>query len=212
MSDLSKSNEDYLETIYNLLDKKQEATVKSIADYMKVTLPAVTSALKSLHEKKLVVYKSYEPVKLTSEGVSIAKEIAKRHIIIRTFLIKVLKLDEFEADEEACSLEHAMNPQTIKKLSVLMDKIRKDVHFKDLFVKEGEAHLCDQKPGFKGKIVKITGETGIKRRITEMGLTAGTDLEVIRKAPLGDPIEIRTRGFLLSLRHNEAHNVIIEKV
>lgn len=208
--ELSKSNEDYLETIYNLLDRKEESTVKSIAEYMNVTLPAVTNALKSLNEKNLVIYRSYGPVKLTQKGTEIAKDIAKRHIIIRTFLINVLKLDEFEADKEACALEHAMNPETINKLSVLMDTIRHDIHFKNLFVHKGEAHLCDQKPGFRGKIAKITGEPTIKRRITEMGLTAGTELEIIRKAPLGDPIEIRTRGFLLSLRHNEAHNILVK--
>jgi ferrous iron transport protein A len=43
-----------------------------------------------------------------------------------------------------------------------------------------------------------------------MGLTQGTEIEVLRKAPLGDPIEIKARGFLLSLRHNEAHNIIVE--
>ncbi len=210
MIELSKSTEDYLETIYNLLNQKKEATVKSIADYMEVSLPAVTGALKSLQEKDFVIYKAYEPVKLTKRGMEIAKEITERHIIIRTFLNKVLKLNEFDADKEACALEHAMSPDTIKKLSVLMDQIRKDSHFKDLFINEGEAHLCDQKPGTKVKVIKIIGEPGIKRRITEMGLTQGTEIEVIRKAPLGDPIEIKARGFLLSLRHNEAHNIIVE--
>ena len=210
MAELSKSTEDYLETIYNLLNQKKEATVKSIAEYLNVSLPAVTGALKSLQEKDLVIYKAYEPVKLTKRGAEIAKEITQRHIVIRTFLNTVLKLNEFEANEEACALEHAMSPKTIKKLSVLMEKIKKDDHFKDLFINDGEAHLCDQKPGTKVKILKILGETAIKRRITEMGLTQGTEVEVIRKAPLGDPIEIKARGFLISLRHNEAHNIIVE--
>ena len=91
-----------------------------------------------------------------------------------------------------------------------MDKIKNDSHFQDLFIEEAEAHLCDQKPGTKVKIKKIMGEPEIKRRITEMGLTQGTEIEVLRKAPLGDPIEIKARGFLLSLRHNEAHNIIVE--
>lgn len=211
MTELSKSTEDYLETIYNLLNKEGEATVKSIANYLDVSLPAVTSALKNLQEKKYVIYKSYEPVKLTKEGEKIAKDIIDRHIVLRDFLHDVLKLDEFSANEEACVIEHAISKSTIKKLSVLMDKIKKDEHFKDLIERDIELHLCDQKPGFKGKIKKISGDLMIKRRITEMGLTPGTKIEVIRKAPLGDPIEIRTRGFLLSLRHNEAHNILIEE-
>lgn len=210
MPDISKSNEDYLETIYNLLDRHEEASVKSIATYMNVSLPAVTGALKTLHEKGYVLYKSYEPVKLTKEGQKIAKEIIKRHITIRTFLHTVLKLNDIDADSEACALEHAMNPNTVQKLSVLMDKIKGDIHFKDLFVAEGESHLSDQKPGYKGKIKKITGAEDIKRRIIEMGLTTGTKIEIMRKAPLGDPIEIKARSFRVSLRHTEAFNIIVE--
>ena len=125
MAELSKSTEDYLETIYNLLDKKHEATVKNIAKYMSVSLPAVTSALRNLNDKEYVIYKAYEPVKLTKKGKEIAKEVISRHLIIRSFLHNVLKLSEEEANNEACSLEHAMSEVTIKKLSSLMDKIRK---------------------------------------------------------------------------------------
>ncbi|MBQ7257883.1 MAG: ferrous iron transport protein A [Abditibacteriota bacterium] len=73
------------------------------------------------------------------------------------------------------------------------------------------AHLADLKPGKSYKVLKIVGETNIKRRIIEMGLNPGTEVEIIRKAPLGDPIEVKTRGFLVSLRYNEAHNIIVEK-
>ena len=210
MIELTKSTEDYLEAIYNLLNQKKVSNVKAIAKYLNVSLPAVTASLRNLQEKDFVIYKAYAPVKLTKKGMEIAKEITERHIIIRTFLNQILKLNEFDADEEACAMEHAMSPDTIKKLSILMDKIKNDSHFQDLFIEEAEAHLCDQKPGTKVKIKKILGEPEIKRRITEMGLTQGTEIEVLRKAPLGDPIEIKARGFLLSLRHNEAHNIIVE--
>ncbi len=44
----------------------------------------------------------------------------------------------------------------------------------------------------------------------EMGLVPGTELEVIRRAPLGDPIELRIRGYALSLRATEAEHVDVE--
>ena len=77
--------------------------------------------------------------------------------------------------------------------------------------KENMRHLCDQKPGKKYKVLKIEGEPHIKRRIIEMGLNPGTEVEILRKAPLGDPIEVKIRGFLVSLRHNEAHNILVEE-
>ena len=78
-------------------------------------------------------------------------------------------------------------------------------------ISDNMVHLGDLMPGKKYKVLKIVGESNIKRRIIEMGLNPGTEVEIIRKAPLGDPIEVKTRGFLVSLRHNEAHNIMVEK-
>lgn len=67
--------------------------------------------------------------------------------------------------------------------------------------------------GSKGRIVgyeKTTG--GYKGRLLAMGLTPGTEFTVIRHAPLGDPIEIKVRGFNLSLRRHEADVLCIEEV
>ena len=54
--------------------------------------------------------------------------------------------------------------------------------------------------GKSAKVVKLTGEGAIKRRIMDMGITKGTELIVRKVAPLGDPIEITVRGYELSLR------------
>ncbi|MGD9157115.1 MAG: FeoA family protein [Desulfobacteraceae bacterium] len=50
-----------------------------------------------------------------------------------------------------------------------------------------------------------------KSRLLSMGLTRGTELKVVRVAPLGDPIEINIRGFNLSLRKTEAEAVLVER-
>ena len=52
--------------------------------------------------------------------------------------------------------------------------------------------------GKSAKVVKLTGEGAIKRRIMDMGITKGTELIVRKVAPLGDPIEITVRGYELS--------------
>ncbi len=65
--------------------------------------------------------------------------------------------------------------------------------------------------GKSAKVVKLTGEGAIKRRIMDMGITKGTDLIVVRKvAPLGDPIEITVRGYELSLRKADAERIEVE--
>lgn len=69
--------------------------------------------------------------------------------------------------------------------------------------------LREVKIGETVKVVKLHGEGPVKRRIMDMGITKGTDIYVRKVAPLGDPIEVTVRGFELSLRKNEAQNVLV---
>lgn len=71
--------------------------------------------------------------------------------------------------------------------------------------------LSDLKAGEKGEIIEFINENSLSQRMEEMGITPGEKFEVIRFAPLNDPIEIKIRGYLLSLRRAEA-NVIKVKV
>ena len=62
-------------------------------------------------------------------------------------------------------------------------------------------------PGERGRIAHIDAEPGIKRRLMELGLVPGTVVEMVRTAPLGDPIEVALRGLHLSLRRSEARHI-----
>ncbi|MDI6758760.1 MAG: ferrous iron transport protein A [Candidatus Omnitrophota bacterium] len=70
--------------------------------------------------------------------------------------------------------------------------------------------LRELKPGQKGKIVKTLGSGSIHRRILDMGIIKGVEIEVERIAPLGDPIEVKIRGYHLSLRKEEAANIYVD--
>mgnify|MGYP002510648183 CR=1 FL=1 len=72
-----------------------------------------------------------------------------------------------------------------------------------------EKTLRDLKVGESAKVVKLTGEGALKRRIMDMGITRGTEVHVHKVAPLGDPIEVTVRGFELSLRKDEAEHVLV---
>ena len=70
--------------------------------------------------------------------------------------------------------------------------------------------LKEVKPGATVKVVKISGEGAIKRRIMEMGLTKGIEVFVRKVAPLGDPVEVTVRDYELSLRKTDAELVEVE--
>ncbi len=69
----------------------------------------------------------------------------------------------------------------------------------------------DQVPcGQTVKVLKLDGEGAVKRRIMDMGITKGTQIEVRKVAPLGDPIEVTVRGYELSVRKADAASIIAE--
>jgi len=73
-----------------------------------------------------------------------------------------------------------------------------------------ETILSEMQPGEKGIILAIGGDSTIGRRIMGMGIVRGTEIEVVRRAPFGDPVEFRLRGYNLTLRKEEAACVFVE--
>lgn len=71
--------------------------------------------------------------------------------------------------------------------------------------------LTDLTIGQRGEISGFAIENVTTQRLLEMGLTPGETVEVIRFAPMGDPIEILVKGYLLSLRRDEAELIEIHK-
>ena len=63
--------------------------------------------------------------------------------------------------------------------------------------------------GCRGSVFAVGGDPDLRRRLLEMGFCNGASVEVVRRAPLGDPIEFRLRGYHLSLRDEQARHVHI---
>ena len=70
--------------------------------------------------------------------------------------------------------------------------------------------LRDVKVGDTVKVVKLHGEGAVRRRIMDMGITRGVEVFVRKVAPLGDPIEVKVRGYELSIRKADAEMIEIE--
>ena len=70
--------------------------------------------------------------------------------------------------------------------------------------------LKDANIGETLTITKVNGKGPFKRRILDMGLTKGTKLYVRKVAPLGDPLQVSLRGYELTIRKNDAQNIMVE--
>ena len=72
--------------------------------------------------------------------------------------------------------------------------------------------LYELNPGEKAIIRQIKGGSGEEVHLMELGLLPGTSVELIKRAPMGDPIQIRVRSYHLSIRCAEARSVMVEKI
>jgi len=113
---LTPAMEDYLEVIDKLKKDKQVVRVKNIACELKVKMPSVSEALKSLAKDGFIRHRKYGDIELTDEGSRLAKEVRSRHQILFKFLHEVLGIDAKTADEDACKMEHVISLSTLEKL------------------------------------------------------------------------------------------------
>jgi ferrous iron transport protein A len=71
--------------------------------------------------------------------------------------------------------------------------------------------LSELKPGQKGKVLQIGAIGPLKRRLMDMGVIKGEEIEVRKVAPFGDPIEVSVKNYNLSFRKKEAEGITVEE-
>ena len=72
--------------------------------------------------------------------------------------------------------------------------------------------LSSMTAGSAGKVTEIKVQSASRARLMEMGLLVGTPVELVRFAPLGDPVEIKVRGYHLTLRRHEAEQIFVNVI
>ncbi|WP_124058095.1 ferrous iron transport protein A [Vaginisenegalia massiliensis] len=98
-----------------------------------------------------------------------------------------------------------------KRISIDRDFL-KQIQVKELDTRNFTNISLDQvSVGSLTIVVAINGTGPINRRLMDMGITKGTPIRLIKKAPLGDPLEIKLRGYTLTLRKDEAQSVLVLK-
>ena len=70
--------------------------------------------------------------------------------------------------------------------------------------------LAELEPGASAIVRKVSGEPELLRRLMELGFVPGTPITLVRRAPMGDPIELRLRGTHFSIRTTEADRIDVD--
>jgi len=124
-NNLTASQEDYLEAIYHISAKKMASRAKDISKRLDVRASSVTGALKTLGKLGLINYAPYDLITLTNEGRVVAEEIVRRHQALEHFLINVLGVDQKEADEAACKMEHSVPKEIVDRFVKYAEYVEK---------------------------------------------------------------------------------------
>jgi DtxR family Mn-dependent transcriptional regulator len=224
--------EEYLEAIYDIAGKEGKAKTTEIAERLKNAPASVTEVLQRMNRDGLVKYEPYQGASLTKKGENIVTRIKRKHRLLEVFLEKFLHLPREQVHEQACKMEHVINDKTEQALCKTLGVPTECPHgspippcnidvkncneclFEDSS-KQGQrkqklTSITTLKPGKKGKIVFIRGGRHVVQRLCDLGLTNGTEVSLLREAPLKGPIEIRVRGCKIVIGRGIAEKIFIQ--
>ena len=80
---------------------------------------------------------------------------------------------------------------------------------RETIIEIGSSSLANLPFGAQARVLAVNGTGAVARRLMEMGVVPGAQVRVIKAAPLGDPIEVRVRGYHLALRRTEAQTITV---
>jgi DtxR family Mn-dependent transcriptional regulator len=192
---LTASLEDYLEAIFHIASEKGAARAKDISKRLKVNSSSVTGALRALAERGLVNYAPYDVITLTVNGTQAARDVSRRHEVLRDFFVKVLSVDEREAEEGACRMEHAVPRNILERLVQYIDFLESCPRAGSRWIREfGQyCHHGQRLEGCETCLSRCLEELRRKRRSSAEG-AKGIALMDVRPGQKAKIVRIRGRG------------------
>jgi DtxR family Mn-dependent transcriptional regulator len=119
----TERKEDYLEAIDSIVAERGRTRAKDISEYLKVSPSTATEMLQKLDCEGYINHEKYKGVTLTKKGLRVAHETRRKHEVLREFL-EILGIDEDLADEDACRMEHILNPKTLERLTRFVEFVK----------------------------------------------------------------------------------------
>jgi len=233
--EISSSLEDYLETIYLLVQEQGFARVKDVARARDVKAASVSIALRKLAELALVRYERREYIALTSDGEKAGRRVFSRHRLLSRFFEEVLSMKPEAASLQACTMEHSLTDETMDRLvrffeffgdwPSVVESFRQCPLAQDRKMplsvvpsactvcakkkEESSMSLAELRPGQGALVAKIGATGALRQRLLDMGILPETQIDVERVGLGGDPFWVRCQGARLALRRSEASSIMI---
>jgi len=180
----SSTVENYLKAIWSLqgpVDGGGLVLIGHVAEKLSVTPGTATTMMNQLEKKGLVEYRPRRGVRLKEEGRKAAMQVLRRHRLIETFLVEVMKLDWAEVHEDAEVLEHVVSERLLRRMDEMLHHPTHDPHGAPIPSSDGElrqdgtAVLADCQPGrYLLKRVR-EDQPAFSQWLSELQLLPGTE-------------------------------------
>jgi len=215
----TKTEEDYLKTIYHLQTEKTYVSTNVIATYLGVKPASVTDMNKKLERKKWLTSIKYKGCHLTKLGNNIAINTIRKHRLWETFLVNKLHFGWDEVHEIAEQLEHINSSKLIDALDLFLDSPQYDPHGDPIPSKTGvfpnkskRILLSKLKANDKAIVerVKDTSSSLLKYLNLE-NIVLGTRLKIIHILEFDNSFKIEIDGRTLILSEQIAQNILVHK-
>lgn len=185
---ISNTEENYLKGLFMLSVTKGEANVNELSKLLDIKMPTVNSMMKKLAEKKLVIYQSYKPIKLTEEGKKAAALIVRKHRLTEMFLVEKMGFGWDEVHEIAEQVEHIQSPLFFKKMDEILGHPTIDPHGSPIPDKDGnidnpnyyQLNECEVGQSVILKAVRLSSDTFLKF-LNAHQMSLGTIITIIAK-------------------------------
>jgi DtxR family Mn-dependent transcriptional regulator len=199
LRELTASVEDYLKTIFELETRAGAAGTNEIAAALHIAAPSVSGMLRRLAQQGLVTHEPYKGVQLTREGRRAALRTIRRHRVIESYLTRALGYPWDRVHDEAERLEHSASDDLIDRMATAIGEPATDPHGAPIPKRDGTLTaeplletLAELGEGDPARIARVSDCDGERLRyLATLGITLGTQVEVVSREPYDGPIAIR---------------------
>ena len=216
---LSFTEENYLKAIYSLSasNRSFETFTNEIADKISIKPSTVTDMLRKLTEKKLINYKKYKSVKLTSVGKNIALQVIRKHRLWEVFLHQRLKFNWGEVHVVAEQLEHIQSEKLIEALDKYLGYPEYDPHGDPIPKSNGQLPNTSNITLYEveeGKVYKVVAlkdtSTSFLQYLQHIKIGIGSKIKVVEKIPFDGSLSIIIgKGMKTVVSKKFAENVLV---
>ena len=198
----SSTVEDYLKQILLLSEGSSDlVSMGDLAGALAVVPGTATTMVKTLADEGLVEHQLRQGVRLTPEGRRLALNVLRKHRLVETFLVNVLKMDWAAVDIEAERLEHAISDAVLDRLDALLGHPATDPHGDPIPSARGRlntqvyATIATCASGTPLRVARVTDQSGdFLRFVGQNGLSPGAEIRVVDRNLAAGLVTLKLTG------------------